>query len=62
MIVTYKSAEGFFLAPLYAVAKSRQSNVTAAALEQRVSPFYATQEAAEAALVVKRREYDGAGA
>lgn len=45
--VVYLSAEGFFLADIERVAQSAQGHITSAALEQRESGFYATQDAAE---------------
>lgn len=62
-LVTYIGAQGFFIAPLEAVARmsaEKGYSTTEAALKQRVSPFYASQEAAERALVVKQAEYDAA--
>jgi hypothetical protein len=51
--VTYKSAEGFFVAPLNVFAGSDESNITSAALQQRMSPFFPTQEGAEAFMMAQ---------
>jgi len=52
LMVYIDSERRYFIAPsgLY----------TGIALRQRVSPFYANSSAAEAALVVKQREYNAA--
>jgi hypothetical protein len=63
-ITTYISAQGFFLAPLEAVVASteRHGTVCAAALANRVSPFYESEDAAHAAAAEKQREYEEASA
>jgi hypothetical protein len=50
-LVTYKGAQGFYVAPL---------GDATTALKRRVSPYYDSQQAAERACDEKQREYDAA--